>query len=154
MEGIIKKYFSHRRFGFIEIAGSEKDIFFHSSNFQSHIPKEKQEVEFSVIDTPKGKEAVDVRIVKSIIEGASEESDIIKQISADRSELRELDGIGPKYLELLEVSGIQSVESLTKYTPQMLLTILQETNEQQSITSRLPTLNRVDEWINKAKNWK
>ena len=67
MKGTIKKYLSYRGYGFIEAAESERDIFFHSSNFQSQIPKENQKVMFKVIDTPKGKEAVDVRIIPSDI---------------------------------------------------------------------------------------
>jgi cold shock CspA family protein len=154
MEGTIKKYFSYRGYGFIELAESEKDIFFHSSNFQSQIPKEKQKVMFRTIDTPKGKEAVDIRIIQSNINGTSKESDPTKQISLNRTKLGELNGIGPKYKKLLEVSGIQSIESLSKYTPEMLLTLIQETNEKQGITTRPPTLTRVNEWINTAKNWK
>jgi len=154
MKGTVKKYFSYRGFGFIEAAESERDIFFHSSNFQSQIPKVNQKVMFKVIDTPKGKEAVDVRIVQSDIQGASDESDSANQIPMGKSGLRELNGVGSKYLELLEASGLQSVESLTKYTPEMLLTILHETNEDQSITIRPPTLTRVEEWIQSANNWK
>jgi cold shock CspA family protein len=154
MKGTIKKYLSYRGFGFIEAAESENDIFFHSSNFQSQAPKENQRVMFEVVDTPKGKEAVDVRIIQSDIQGASDESDSVKQIPMGKSGLRELNGVGPKYLELLEASGLQSIESLTKYTPEMLLTILHETNGDQSITIRPPTLTRVEEWIQSANNWK
>ena len=154
MKGTIKKYFSYRGFGFIDAAESEDEIFFHISNFKSQIPKENQRVMFEVIDTPKGKEAVNVRVVQSNIQGASDESESINQKPMSKSGLRELNGVGPKYLELFEASGLHSVESLTKYTPEMLLTILHETNEDQSITLRPPTLTLVEEWIKSANNWK
>ena len=67
MKGTISKYLSYRGYGFIDYDESEKDLFFHSSNFQStETSSENQKVEFRVIDTPKGKEAVDVQLVMSI----------------------------------------------------------------------------------------
>jgi cold shock CspA family protein len=150
MIGKIKKYFSYRGYGFIEHAESEKDIFFHSSNFQSQIPKENQKVMFNLIDTPKGKEAVDVKVIQSEINGSSDEAERIEQMHTQKSELRELNGVGPKYLELLEASGLQSMESFSKYTPDMLLTILHETNEKQNITSRPPSRAVIEEWIQSA----
>lgn len=63
MKGKIKKYFSYRRYGFIEVEEEEDDLFFHRSNYPiSSIPSVNQEVEFMVNDTPKGKEAIEIRI--------------------------------------------------------------------------------------------
>jgi len=74
MKGKIKKYLSYRGYGFIEVEEIEKDIFFHSSNFQStEIPTQDQEVEFRIIDTPKGQEAVDVKVIPPGVEQVSEE---------------------------------------------------------------------------------
>jgi len=73
VKGKIKKYLSYRGYGFIEVEENEKDIFFHSSNFQStEIPRQGEEVEFRVIDTPKGKEAVDVKLLPPDVEQATE----------------------------------------------------------------------------------
>ena len=154
MKGKIKKYLSYRGYGFIEFEGSEKDIFFHSSNFQStEIPMENQEVEFRVIDTPKGKEAVDVKVVPSGVEQISEESDEIEQMPETGSDLGKLNGVGPKYLELLKAAGINSVESITEYAPEVLLANLLAVNEAQGITKRPPTLPLVKEWIQAASDW-
>jgi cold shock CspA family protein len=154
VKGKIKKYLSYRGYGFIEFEGSEKDIFFHSSNFQStEIPMENQEVEFRVIDTPKGKEAVDVKVVPSGVEQISEESDEIEQMPETGSDLGELNGVGPKYLELLKAAGINSVESITEYAPEVLLANLLAVNEAQGITKRPPTLPLVKEWIQAASDW-
>ena len=161
MKGKIKKYLSYRGYGFIEFEESEKDIFFHSSNFQStEIPTQDQEVEFRVIDTPKGKEAVDVKVIPSGVEQVSDESAETEQVSDEPAEteqmpetgtdLGELNGVGPKYLELLTAAGINSVESITEYAPEVLLANLLAVNEAQGITKRPPTLPLVKEWIQAA----
>ena len=94
MKGIIKKYLSYRGYGFIEVEDSEKDIFFHSSNFQStELPKQGLEVEFRVIDTPKGKEAVDVKVVPPAVKQVSEEPDEIEETPEGVSDLDELNGV-------------------------------------------------------------
>jgi cold shock CspA family protein len=151
VKGKIKKYLSYRGYGFIEYEGSEKDIFFHSSNFQStEIPGEGREVEFRVIDTPKGKEAVDVKVVPSGVEEVSEESDEVEEVPDAGADLGELNGVGPKYLELLKAAGVESVESMTGYAPEVLLANLLAVNEAQGITKRPPTLPLVKEWIEAA----
>ena len=163
MKGKIKKYLSYRGYGFIEYEESEKDIFFHSSNFQStEIPTQDQEVEFRVIDTPKGKEAVDVKVIPSGVEQVSEEPAEAEQVSDEPTEaepmpetgtdLSELNGVGPKYLELLKAAGINSVESITEYAPEVLLANLLAVNEAQGITKRPPTLPLVKEWIQAASD--
>ena len=150
MKGTISKYLSYRGYGFIDYDESEKDLFFHSSNFQStETPSEGQKVEFRVIDTPKGKEAVDVQLVMSNIEQVSEE-DESEEIPVQVNGLNNLDGIGPKYLELLEASGIKSVNSLSKNTPEELLANLLAVNETQGITKRPPTLPLVEKWVQAA----
>ena len=151
MKGIIKKYLTYRGYGFIDYDESEKDLFFHSSNFQStEIPSENQEVEFRIIETPKGKEAVDVKIVKSSIEQVSDEEDESEEIPVQVNELDNLDGIGPKYLELLEAAGIKTVNSLSEYAPEELLVKLLAVNETKEITKRPPTLPLVEKWVQAA----
>jgi CspA family cold shock protein len=144
---------SNRGYGFIDYDESEKDLFFHSSNFQStETPSENQKVEFRVIDTPKGKEAVDVQLVMSNFERVSDEEDESEVIPVQVNELSNLDGIGPKYRELLEATGIKSVNSLSENTPEELLTNLLAVNETKEITKRPPTLPLVEKWIQTAGN--
>ena len=151
MKGKIKKYLTYRGYGFIDYDESEKDLFFHSSNFQStEIPSENQEVEFRIIETPKGKEAVDVKLVKSSIEQVSDEEDESEEIPVQVNELDNLDGIGPKYLELLEAAGIKTVNSLSEYAPEELLVKLLAVNETKEITKRPPTLPLVEKWVQAA----
>jgi len=161
MKGKIKKYLSYRGYGFIEVEEIEKDIFFHSSNFQStEIPTQDQEVEFRIIDTPKGQEAVDVKVIPPGVEQVSEEPVETEQVSEEPVEteqmpetgtdLGELNGVGPKYRELLTAAGINSVKSITEYAPEALLANLLAVNEAQGITKRPPTLPLVKEWIQAA----
>jgi cold shock CspA family protein len=151
VKGKIKKYLSYRGYGFIEVEGSEKDIFFHSSNFQpTEIPRQGKEVEFRVIDTPKGKEAVDVKVVPPDAEEASEEPAETEQIPEKASNLDELDGVGPKYRELLTAAGVKTIEEITEYAPEVLLANLMAVNETQGITKRPPTLEVVEEWVKTA----
>lgn len=153
MKGTIKKYLSYRGYGFINYDESEKDLFFHSSNFQStEIPSENQEVEFRIIETPKGQEAVDVKPVASDIEQVSDEEDESEEIPVQDNELENLEGIGPKYLELLKAAGIESVISLSENTPEELLANLLAVNETKEITKRPPTLSLVEKWIQTASN--
>jgi cold shock CspA family protein len=151
VKGKIKKYLSYRGYGFIEVEDSEKDIFFHSSNFQpTEIPREGKEVEFRVIDTPKGKEAVDVKVVPPDAEESSEEPAETEQITESASDLDELDGVGPKYRELLTAAGVKTIKEITEYAPEVLLANLMAVNETQDITKRPPTLDVVKEWIKTA----
>jgi len=151
MKGKIKKYLSYRGYGFIEVEEIEKDIFFHSSNFQStEIPTQDQEVEFRIIDTPKGQEAVDVKVIPPGVEQVSEEPAETEQMPETGTDLGELNGVGPKYLELLMAAGINSVKSITEYEPEALLANLLAVNEAQGITKRPPTLPLVKEWIQAA----
>ena len=151
MKGKIKKYLSYRGYGFIEVEEIEKDVFFHSSNFQStEIPTQDQEVEFRIIDTPKGQEAVDVKVIPPGAEQVSEEPVETEQMPETGTDLGELNGVGPKYLELLTAAGINSVKSITEYEPEALLANLLAVNEAQGITKRPPKLSLVKEWIQAA----
>ena len=151
MKGKIKKYLSYRGYGFIEVEDSENDIFFHSSNFQStELPGQGLEVEFRVIDTPKGNEAVDVKVAPPDAEEAPEEPTETEQAPESASDLDELNGVGPKYRELLTAAGVKSIKEITEYAPEVLLANLLAVNESQDITKRPPTLEIVKEWIKTA----
>ncbi|MBT4423938.1 cold shock domain-containing protein, partial [Candidatus Bathyarchaeota archaeon] len=63
MKGTIQKYFSNRGFGFIEIEGREGNLFFHRSNYPvDGIPAIGQDVEFVIVETPKGEEAKEIKL--------------------------------------------------------------------------------------------
>ena len=88
MKGTIQKYFSNRGFGFIEIEGEEDNIFFHRSNYPvNEIPTIGQAVEFTIADTPKGKEAKEIKPAASAAEepeeAAHEEEDESEEINLD-----------------------------------------------------------------------
>jgi cold shock CspA family protein len=59
--GIIYRYFPLSKFGFIKTL--EESIFFHFSNVKDYIHR-KDVVIFDIIDTPKGKSAINVRLLE------------------------------------------------------------------------------------------
>ena len=66
MNGVIKKLIADKGFGFIAVEGQEKDLFFHSNSLvdvQFSDLKEGDAVTFDVEDSPKGKNAVNVKRV-------------------------------------------------------------------------------------------
>jgi len=66
MKGKIAKFFSFKGYGFIEIEESKDDIFFHMSNYPvTSIPEVNTVVEFKVVETPKGREATEIKIIPS-----------------------------------------------------------------------------------------
>ena len=75
------KYFSYRGFGFITPEDSKDEIFFHVSNYpELNTPEIGVELEFELIETPKGKEASNIRLADapaSEPETAEEPEDII-----------------------------------------------------------------------------
>ena len=63
MNGIIKKK-TEKGFGFIKIEGQDKDLFFHSNSLSGITfdeLKEGDNVTFDTEDSPKGKNAVNVK---------------------------------------------------------------------------------------------
>lgn len=63
MNGVVKKK-TDKGFGFITVAGQDKDLFFHSNSLVGISFDELQEgdsVTFEVEDSPKGKNAVNVQ---------------------------------------------------------------------------------------------
>ena len=76
MNGKIIKYFSRRGFGFISPEGSEDEIFFHVSNYPTEVvPEIGKDVEFEMIETPKGKEAKDIKVLGDAAEDESAEDE-------------------------------------------------------------------------------
>ncbi len=160
MKGKIKKYLSYRGFGFIEIEGSDDDIFFHVSNYpKTALPLKGQEVEFTLSDTPKGKEATDIRLIEKtaeIVEAEKETDDKPEEKVEEKQvetvdDLDKLNGVGPKYQELLRAAGINSIQELAKESPEELFKKLTDANEKNEITKRPPKVENVEAWINLAK---
>ena len=147
MKGKIKKYLSFRSYGFIEVDGRESDIFFHISNYPVNLlPETGQNVEFNLINTPKGFEAKEIMILGDNEPKPAEKT----EETTIGKDLVELDGVGPKYLELLHASGINSVNTLSSMTPTDLFDKLNTVNQEKIITKRPPTLENVKAWISLA----
>jgi cold shock CspA family protein len=153
LKGKIKKYLSYRGFGFIEVEDSEDDIFFHISNYpRTALPITGQELEFTVINTPKGKEATEIQVIEKT-------SDIFKQEEEEEPteeteknyNLDELTGVGPTYQKLLRAAGIKTKEELARKDPTELYDRINIVNSENQITSRPPTLKNIEAWINLAK---
>jgi len=63
MQGVVKKWFDDKGFGFIEADGEDKDLFVHQSNVQMEgfrTLAEGQRVEFEKGEGRKGPEALEV----------------------------------------------------------------------------------------------
>jgi len=86
MNGKIVKYFSRRGFGFITPVDSQDEIFFHVSSYPTEVePEIGKNVEFELIETPKGKEAKNVKVLAD----ASEEEDVEAESPEEEEALEE-----------------------------------------------------------------
>ena len=159
MKGTIQKYFSNRGFGFIEIDGSEDNIFFHRSNYPvNDIPSIGQDVEFIIVDTPKGNEAKEIKLVAPGSDAPEEEPEEVaapeeeaEEVPASVDDLDQMQGVGPKYQELLRAAQVNSIKDIAGYEPGTLLEKLLAVNQEENITKRPPTLAKVEDWVEKAK---
>jgi len=159
LKGTIQKYFSNRGFGFIEIDGKEDNIFFHRSNYPvNEIPAIGQDVEFTIVDTPKGNEAKEIKLIASTPD-APEEEEVQAEEAASEEEtpeseddLDQMSGVGPKYRELLKAAKVNTIKDIAGYEPDALLEKLLAVNQEENITKRPPTLAKVEDWVKKAKN--
>ncbi|MBC8463166.1 DUF4332 domain-containing protein [Candidatus Bathyarchaeota archaeon] len=163
MKGTIQKYFSNRGFGFIEMDGKEDNIFFHRSNYPvNDIPTIGQDVEFIIVDTPKGNEAKEIKLVASVADAPEEEEvqveeapvveDEAEEATEAEEDLDQMPGVGPKYRELLKAAEVKTIKDIAEYEADALLEKLLAVNAKKSITKRPPTLAKVEDWIAKAKS--
>jgi cold shock protein len=172
LKGKISKYLSFRGYGFISVEGQEKDIFFHVSKYsQEELPVQDRMVEFDVEVTEKGKEAVNIKIIREGSDEAEEsteepieevEEDPVVEVEeevpavepeapkAEVNDLKKLKGVGPKYRALLESASVTTCKEVSGYAPEVLLENLLAINEKEQITKRPPTLTKVKEWIDLA----
>ncbi len=158
MKGTIQKYFSNRGFGFIEIDGKEDNVFFHRSNYPvNEIPAIGQDVEFTIVDTPKGNEAKEIKLIASTPDAPEEEEVQAKEAAPEEEtpeseeDLDQMSGVGPKYRELLKAAKVNTIKDIAGYEPDALLEKLLAVNQEENITKRPPTLAKVEDWVKKAK---
>ncbi len=141
MKGSIVKYFSRRGFGFISPEDSSDEIFFHVSNYPEQVvPEIGKNVEFVMIETPKGKEATKIEVLADseeevveaeapeeesaeeeaveaeapVEEAAEEESAEEEAPEAEASGLGvgDIKGVGKATEEKLRKGGFDTVESI------------------------------------------
>ncbi|NIU85609.1 MAG: cold shock domain-containing protein, partial [Candidatus Thorarchaeota archaeon] len=90
LKGKILKYLSYRGYGFIETEESDDNIFFHISNYPRYeIPSVGQEVEFNVVETPKGKEAQEIKTIVSSQDRIEETETTVEDIPVGEKQAEE-----------------------------------------------------------------
>jgi len=117
-------------------------------------------VEFTIIETPKGNEAQDIRTIisgsdtTSDKEPAVEDKSVSMKLEEDKkfSELEQIPGIGQRYQLLLKAAHIKSIEDLKGYSPEILMANLLAVNKERTIAKRPPTLKNIENWIEFIKN--
>ena len=132
MKGSIVKYFSRRGFGFITPEGSSDEIFFHVSNYPEMLtPEIGKNVEFEMIETPKGNEAKNITELdaeaeeteeaaeeeapeaeEAAEEEAEEEAPVEEAAEASGLGVGDIKGVGKATAEKLTGAGFDSVESI------------------------------------------
>ncbi len=121
MKGSIVKYFSRRGFGFISPEESSDEIFFHVSNYPEQvIPEIGKNVEFVMIETPKGKEATKIEVLadseEEAVEAEAPEEESAEEEAAEEEAsglgVGDIKGVGKATAEKLTGAGYDSVESI------------------------------------------
>lgn len=89
------------------------------------------------------------------IEELSEETDIpygeLESVTILK-ELGSLDGVGPKYQELLHAAEVNNIYTLSMKDAEELTTTLEEVNAEKNIVGRTPPSATVENWINQARD--
>ena len=120
MKGKIVKYFSRRGFGFISPDGSQDEIFFHVSSYPAEaVPEIGKDVEFEMIETPKGNEAKEIKHLGDAAEdedveeeAAEEESPEEEAPEASSLDVGDIKGVGKATADKLRGAGFDTVESV------------------------------------------
>ena len=115
MKGKIIKYFSRRGFGFIAPEGSQDEVFFHVSNYPELVqPEIGKDVEFVLIETPKGKEATKIEVLGDVSAEEPVEAEAPEAESPGASVLGvgDIKGVGKATEEKLRKGGFETVESI------------------------------------------
>ena len=137
MNGKIIKYFSFRGFGFIALENSQEEIFFHVSNFPEQVqPEIGKDVEFELVETPKGKEATNIKILTDALETKPPEADEEEAESPKASilEIAEIKGVGKTTEEKLRKAGFDTVESIASVDAE---TVSEKTGISSKVTAKL-----------------
>jgi predicted flap endonuclease-1-like 5' DNA nuclease len=98
----------------------------------------KEQFEVEQKEAPKENSALEEKIPKT--------SSVITGID----NIAELEGVGPKYQELLRSAGYTSIKSIAESSPNEMYEALMKANEEKGITKRPPTLQNIEDWIKAA----
>ena len=142
MKGKIIKYFSFRGFGFIAPEDSQDEVFFHVSSYPEVAqPEIGKDVEFELIETPKGKEATKIEILTETPEDEPVETPADEPVEAENPkasilEVVEIKGVGKATEEKLRKAGFDTVESIATVDAD---TISEKTGISSKVAARLVT---------------
>jgi predicted flap endonuclease-1-like 5' DNA nuclease len=70
---------------------------------------------------------------------------------ANHIDLMRIQGIGPQWSDLLEAAGVDTVRELATRNPANLLNQIVEINDEKSLVRQLPTLDKIEDWVEQAK---
>ncbi len=70
----------------------------------------------------------------------------------NKADLMRIKGIGQEYADLLEAAGVDTVPELSRRNPQNLFEKLKEVNEEKKLVRQLPSLKKIENWVEQAKN--
>ncbi len=84
---------------------------------------------------------------------ASNSATSVMQLTAwkHQADLMRVSGIGSEFGQLLEVSGVESVEQLAKREPENVVHLLHRVNSERKLTRAVPSIKTVSKWITRAK---
>ncbi len=68
-----------------------------------------------------------------------------------QADLMRVSGIGSEFGQLLEVSGVESVEQLSQREPSNIVNLLHRVNDERKLTRAVPSLKTVSKWITRAR---
>lgn len=140
MKGKIIKYFSFRGFGFIAPEDSQDEVFFHVSSYPEVAqPEIGKDVEFELIETPKGKEATKIEILTETPEDEPVETPADEPVEAESPEasileVGEIKGVGKATEEKLRKAGFDTVESIASVDAD---TVSEKTGMSSKVAARL-----------------
>ena len=69
----------------------------------------------------------------------------------NRADLCRIKGVAGVFADLLEFAGVDSVKELSHRVPANLHTKLEQVNDEQKLTGRIPRLAEVEAWIQEAQ---
>ncbi len=70
----------------------------------------------------------------------------------NRADLCRIKGVGGVYADLLEFAGVDSVKELSHRVPANLHAKLEQVNDEQKLTGRIPSFTDVEAWIQEAQD--